>query len=240
MIKLLERAIDAVNERLVLLAPPNASAHQHFRCVDVEPDLHAHLMGKVQALRGSVYLEDGAITRQQLSPGGLHRTPEDERSWHLVTMNEAHQPSACVWYFEHENTVSIEHLRVRNCAMAEDATLRNRFRAAINSELARARRDGLRYAEVGGWAVTRDSRCTSEGLVLALAAYSLGRIAGGALGLTTATVRHASSSILRRLGGRHLEADGVVVPPSLRCSVQVRDGAAAVRFSPAQRQSTQA
>ncbi len=61
--------------------------------------------------------------------------------------------------------------------------------------------------------MTRDSRCTSEGLVLALAAYSLGRIAGGALGLTTATVRHASSTILRRLGGSHLEAHGETVPP---------------------------
>jgi len=213
MIKLLERAIDAVNERLVLLAPPNASAHGHFRSVDVDADLHAHLMRGVQALRGGIYLEDGAITRQQLSPGGLHRTPEDEKSWHLVTMNDDNQPTACVWYFEHANTVSIDHLRVRNCALAGDAVWRDRFRSAIGAELARARRDGLRYAEVGGWAVTRDSRCTSEGLVLALAAYSLGRIAGGALGLTTATVRHASSSILRRLGGTHLEAHGQIVPP---------------------------
>jgi hypothetical protein len=50
-------------------------------------------------------------------------------------------------------------------------------------------------------------------LVLALAAYSLGRIFGGALGITTATVRHSSSTILRRLGGSHLEVDGSRVPP---------------------------
>ena len=38
-------------------------------------------------------------------------------------------------------------------------------------------------------------------------------MAGGALGLTTATVRHCSSTILRRIGGRRLEVDGMVVPP---------------------------
>jgi hypothetical protein len=70
----------------------------------------------------------------------------------------------------------------------------------------------MRFAEVGGWAVSKTARCTSEGLVLALATYSLGRIAGGAVGLTTATVRHASSKILRRLGGSSLEAFGSTVP----------------------------
>jgi hypothetical protein len=36
---------------------------------------------------------------------------------------------------------------------------------------------------------------------------------GGALGLTTATVRHSSSTILRRLGGSLLEIGGSIVPP---------------------------
>jgi hypothetical protein len=84
---------------------------------------------------------------------------------------------------------------------------------AVESEIARARRDYLHYAEVGGWAVAKESRCTSEGLVLALAGFSLGRLCGGCLGITTATVRHYSSSILRRLGGSRLEIDGATVPP---------------------------
>src|SRR5262249_12684176 len=55
-------------------------------------------------------------------------------------------------------------------------------------------------------------RWSSEGLVLALAGYSLGRLLGGALGITTATVRHCSSTILRRLGGSHLEWNGRPIP----------------------------
>src|SRR5690606_41442081 len=95
----------------------------------------------------------------------------------------------------------------------------------IDGELTRARRDGLHYAEVGGWAVTKDSRCTAEGLLLALAAYSLGRHLGGALGLTTATVRHSSSTILRRIGGSHLVHEGESGPtyydPKYKCEMEL-------------------
>ena len=60
--------------------------------------------------------------------------------------------------------------------------------------------------------MSKDRRCTSEGLVLALAAYGLCRMLGGAIGITTANVTHSSSSILRRLGGSHLEFDGTRMP----------------------------
>jgi hypothetical protein len=207
MLKLLERSVATVNQRLLLLAPPKASAHGFFQNVDVDPQLHEAYVGEMQSVRGGIYLQDGAIARKHLSTGGRHQTPEDENSWHLLMLNREQRVTACVWYLEHENTTSIEKLRARNCQLATHDRSREQFHTAVNAELGRARREGLRYAEVGGWAVSPESRCTSEGLVLALAAYSLGRISGGALGLTTATVRHASSTILRRIGGSHLVAD---------------------------------
>jgi hypothetical protein len=108
--------------------------------------------------------------------------------------------------------MSIQHLRLRHCPLARATEWREPLRRAVHQEIARARRDGLRYAEVGGWAVSKARRCTSEGLVLALAAYGLCRVLGGALGVTTANVTHSSSSILRRLGGSHLEFDGTPMP----------------------------
>ena len=212
MLKLLERAIDAIGDRLVLLAPPNAPAYSHYQNLDVDPKLHRHLLRDMQRLRGGVYLQDGAITGDDLTSDGLHRTPEDERSWHLLSYSRERGVSSCVWYLEHEADTTLPSLRVRTCPLARRDEWRRPFTAAIQSELSRARRERLRYAEVGGWAVSPDSRCTPEGLVLALAAFSLGRIAGGALGLTTATVRHASSAILRRLGGTNLEANGQTIP----------------------------
>ena len=212
MLRLLERNIAAVEDRLVLLAPAQAVIPAHFRNVTVDFTEHRTLVREMQRLRGSVYLEEGNVSHDQLTPEGLHETPEDARSWHLLMTDRQGGVSACAWYLEHENTASIENLRVRNCPLARANEWSDRLRTAVESELARARRDKLRYAEVGGWAVSKERRCTSEGLVLALAAYGLCRTLGGALGITTANVKHSSSSILRRLGGSYLESSGKNVP----------------------------
>jgi hypothetical protein len=224
MLKLLERNIASVDQRLVLLAPPSASAHSFFRNVEVDPSLHDTLVGEMQRVRGGIYLEDGAIARHELS-SGRHQTPEDQNSWHFLMLNKQQQVTACVWYMEHSGCASIDALRVRSCPLAAQDEWRSRFRGAIQAELSLAQRLGMRYAEVGGWAVAPEHRCKSEGLLLALAAYSLGRIAGGALGLTTATVRHASSTILRRIGGSHLMSDSGPVPayydPRYNCEMEL-------------------
>jgi hypothetical protein len=225
MLRLLERNIAAIEERLILLAPSAESVGEGFRNVTFDRYRHAERVREMQRLRGKVYLEDGAIERRHLSTDGLHRTPEDERSWHLLMLGRDGGISACAWYLEHENTTSIQNLRVRNCPLAATESSRETLHAAVESEIDRARQDGLRYAEVGGWAVSKQCRCTSEGLLLALAAYSLGRRLGGCLGITTATVRHSSSTILRRLGGSHLEVDGTVVPsyfdPKYNCEMEL-------------------
>jgi len=225
MLRLLERNIAAIEERLILLAPSPSSVGEGFRNVTFDWRVHAERVREMQRLRGKVYLEDGAIERRHLSIEGLHRTPEDERSWHLLMLGRDGGISACAWYLEHANTTSITSLRVRNCPLATTEVGRETLHAAVESEIERARRDGLRYAEVGGWAVSKQSRCSSEGLLLALAAYSLGRRLGGCLGITTATVRHSSSAILRRLGGSLLEAKGTVVPsyfdPKYNCEMEL-------------------
>ena len=213
MLRLLERNIASIEKRLVLVAPPNVSLPGAFTNVTSDRDRHKQLVEEMQRLRGSVYLQDGAVQPHQLTADGLHRTAEDERSWHLLMLNSRQKVSSCAWYMEHDEEARFEHLRVRSCALAQAADWRDRLPEAIDSELRRAREAGLRYAEVGGWAVAKGSRCTSEGLLLALAAYSLGRRLGGVLGLTTATVRHSSSTILRRLGGSLLEVGGAIVPP---------------------------
>ena len=142
--------------------------------------------------------------------------------------------TGCAWYLEHPSSVGVDDLRVRQTPLARSAEWCGKLRKGVESELKRARREQLRYAEVGGWAVSERSRCTSEGLVLALAGYSLGRICGGCLGITTATVRHCSSSILRRLGGSPLAADGCSSPVVLRPAIRVRDGNSAVRLAPSE------
>jgi hypothetical protein len=224
MFKLLERTIDSLDERLVLLAPP-AEVPSFFRDIDANPLRHEMFKKEMQKLRGSIYLDDGAVQREQLSIDGLHETPEDDRSWHLLTVDARERVTGCAWYLEHSGAVRVDDLRVRHCPLTRVKAWREALWKGVESELARARREYLRYAEVGGWAVAKESRCTSEGLLLALAGYSLGRIGGGCLGITTATVRHCSSSILRRLGGSPLEVGGSIIPsyydPKYRCQMEI-------------------
>lgn len=211
MLKLLERNIEAIDSRLMLIAPQGAAHTSPFGRVHVDTTVHDRLLRDVQRMRGTVYLEDGAVQPHQLSWDGRHQTPEDERSWHLLFMTES-KVTACAWYLPHAETATFGDTRARKSPLASDPEWQDKLWHAVESDLALARAEGLHYAEVGGWAVAKESRCTSEGLLLALAAYSLGRAFGGAIGMTTATVRHASSAILRRLGGEHLQCHGEGIP----------------------------
>jgi hypothetical protein len=214
MLKALERNLSSVGERIVLLAPSAASAAGFSHNVVVDGRRHRQFLWDLQRLRGRIYLKDGALQPHQLSPGGLHQTPEDERGWHMLSFNGHGHLNACALYLEHHNTVSFDDLRVRHSALASDAAWRPKLSIAIASELARARHEGLKYVELAGWAVAEESRGTSGPLALALAVYGFSRRrGGGALGLTTATFRHCSATILKRLGGSRFEVDGSELPP---------------------------
>ena len=140
-------------------------------------------------------------------------------------VDRARRVTGCAWYLEHRSDVRVRDLRVRNSPLARMSEWRGKLWKGVEAELNRARAAQLNYAEVGGWAVSEQSRCTSEGLVLALAGYSLGRICGDCLGITTATVRHCSSSILRRLGGAPLQTEGGAIPsyydPRYKCEMEI-------------------
>jgi len=224
VLKLLERTIASLDQRLLLLAP-TTSAPSFFKHVSNDTRRHKRLVREMQKLRGGIYLADGALGRDQLTSEGLHETAEDDRSWHLLMVDDRQRVTGCAWYLEHDSSVRVEDLRVRVSPLARVAEWKDHLWKSVESELDRARREKLRYVEVGGWAVSQASRCTSEGLALALAGYSLGRICGDCLGITTATVRHCSSSILRRLGGAPLESAGVAVPsyydPRYRCEMEI-------------------
>ncbi len=178
MLSFLERQAALIDRRLVLLAPRSAYTAPFFN-LEHSSERHSALLGEVQRLRGAIYVGDGAVRGDDLSSDGRHETAEDRNSWHFLMLTPGGKVSSCVWYLAHEGARRVEELRVRACPLGRDAAWHDTFRTAVEDELTRAGRDGLRFAEVGGWAVSRQSRCTSEGLLLALAAYSLGRLFGG-------------------------------------------------------------
>jgi len=199
--------------RLVVLAPRQARVPGSFARLETSSDYYEHLLRGVQRFRGKVYKEDGAIRESEISRDGRHRHPADERAWHLVSLDRDGEVCGCSRYLAHPNTVGFSQLGVRTASISHSWEWRMRLRTAIDSEVIRARNRGLAYAEVGGWALDSTMRRTTEGIRIALATFSLARILGGCIGITTATRRHCSASILRRIGGRPLRINDVELPP---------------------------
>ena len=223
MRSLLERQIAAVDDRLILIAPPEREIPSTFQNICRDAQRHQSYLHDVQRFRGGIYLGDGAI--RSLSHDGRHQTPEDDRSWHVLRLDEQDRITACIWYLEHHGPMSIDRLRVSDCPLMDHQDWSGQLHGAMASEFGRARAEGVPYAEIGGWAVASGRRCSVEGIMLALSAFSLGRIFGGAIGMAAATARHASATILRRLGGSLLECDGREVPayfdPRYGCEMEL-------------------
>ena len=193
----------------VLLAPSEGAASQ-FDQSSVDPSRHRRLLAEAQRLRGRIYLEDGAIQPSYLS-ADRHIQEADEQAWHLLTVDENEAVVACIRYFAHEATVRFSELSVAGSYIARSAKLGTRVREAVETELDRTRRRGVCFVELGGWAVCESLRCTTEAIRTLLTVYALSQVRGGAVGLSCATTRHHSSSILKRIGGRPLKASGVEV-----------------------------
>ena len=211
--------------QMVLLAPSLAHVPQDFTVATVDPSNHKQLLSGMQRLRGALYLEDGAIRPEQLTEDGRHELPVDNRSWHLLTLDKDRNVSACSRYIAHPKSVSYRNLELTHSALAANPIWGRVLEAAVEAEITFARKLGLAYAEVGGWAVSHEQRCTTEALRIALATYTLANLLGGCIGVSTATVRNCSASILKRLGGVAMNVAGQILPayydPQYDCEMEI-------------------
>jgi hypothetical protein len=208
----------------VLLAPALAYVPPAFGRRDVQDEEHADQLAKVQQMRGRIYLEDGAIEPWQLTEDGRYRLHEDENRWHLLTVKDQ-QLRGCASLKVYIPPTIFSDLGVSQSPQARCSQWGSALRKSVSLDLLLAESELLRYVEAGGWALAPELRCTTEALHIALASYALGELLGGCLGLSTATVRHHSASILRRLGGSTLVCDGRPLPPyydpAYRCEMEI-------------------
>jgi hypothetical protein len=147
-----------------------------------------------------------------LTNDGRHKVAADDRSWHVVSLDEQGRVCACLRYLDESFAGGFDDLWVRHAA-ATASPIGLQFRRAVERQMAEARRKQLGFGEVGGWAVAEDHRGTLEPLRIILATYGLLELLGGCTGVATATFRHRSATILRRIGLESLCADGVELPP---------------------------
>jgi hypothetical protein len=174
----------------------------------------------MERLRGSIYLRDGALKRNQLTRDGRHFTPVDDASWHLLTLDEQGAVAGCVRLFSHPSTVKFEALTVSRAAVAQ-SDRGACFRALVEADLKRARRLAIPFVEIGGWALAEALRYSAEGVRLALSAFAWGRLVGGAIGITTATTRNNSSSMLSRIGAKSVDDVPIYYDPQYECTMAI-------------------
>lgn len=215
-----------VHGRTVVLAPADVgSLPGSFTRVIRNPGRHAALLSGIQKLRGQVYTEDGAIDPSELTSDGRFVQPIDNHAWHLARLDANGDVCGCARYMSYTPDLQFGETGVSQSPLSRSREWSGRFKTAIESEIAQANKLRVDYVEVGGWALTPELRCTSEALRIALGTFSMSRLLGGAIGVTTATKRHCSASILRRIGGRPLVAQGVEIPhyfdPRFDCEMEI-------------------
>ena len=203
---------DARKCELVLLAPHIDQIPTCLTGRTLDESRHYELLSAMQTMRGTLYLEEGALELSQISADGRHRLPVDDNAWHILTLDQHGEVVGCARYMSHKNTASFTELGLSGSALAKSDHWGEKLRSAVEADIRYARHLGVDYVEVGGWAISPKFRNTSHALRIALAAYSLGRILGGCVGVGTVTQRNLSSSILRRMGGHSLRVDDVELP----------------------------
>ncbi len=208
-----------------ILAPKFANYDPAFSIYTVDESVYRSKLDGVQRLRGRVYYNDRAIGDDALDAEGRFRMCGDEEAWHLTLSDGDGRVVGCARYLVYPNTVHYNVLRIGQSAMGQDPEWSAQLRGAVECDLQAARQRSLLYVELGGWALSEELRKTKAALETAAGSYALGSLWGGTLGACTATVRHQSASMLRRLGGSSFMTDGQPLPayfdPNFGCMMEV-------------------
>jgi hypothetical protein len=172
----------------------------------------------IQVLRGTVYREYGPIAAQLLADGRHYQTA-DAQSWHIVLHDSNHRLMGCSRY--RPVVGGFEQLAASQSAIAHSQRFGPMLRKALEGEIGHARRNQIQFGEVGAWALRSEIRCSTAAINIALMTFVLAESLGGGLGITTATTRHHSASILRRLGGRRLAGLPAYYDPKYGCVIEI-------------------
>jgi hypothetical protein len=218
-------SLDRAQPGFALLAPCGISAPSVFRAGKAPGFAYDLLLAEMQRFRGSVYVDDGAISQADLTADGRHSLGIDRDSWHLLALDAYDRVCGCVRILDRTDARSLDDLWIRNSALAESREWGGALRAAIAAEIDSAHREGLRFGEVGGLAMAPETRCTMTSLRTILGAFGLLQLLGGAKCVVTATARHGCAQLLRRIGLAPLAAGGVDLPqypdPQYGCEMRV-------------------
>jgi hypothetical protein len=201
-----------------ILAPSYGEVPESLARASLDSRSHANALFDIQLLRGSVYREYGPIAAQLLADGRHYQTA-DTQSWHIVLHDGDHRIVGCSRYRPVEG--GFEQLGASQSAIAQSQRFGPILRSAVERQMGQARQRRIQYGEVGAWALRPEVRCSTAAVNIALMTFVLAEQLGGGLGITTATTRHHSASILRRLGGRRMAELPAYYDPKYGCVIEI-------------------
>lgn len=169
-------------------------------------------------MRGEVYREYDPIAAELL-PDGRHYDPLDQQCWHIALHTSAGYILGSSRYRVIEN--GFEELSVSGSALAFSQEYGPSLKTAVERHIQRAALSDIQYGEAGMWALRAQARCSTAAVTIALMTFALAKALGGGSGITTATTRHGSSTILQRLGGSTFPGLPPYYEPKYGCVIQV-------------------
>jgi hypothetical protein len=199
--------------QLIVLPPAGFRVPRMFRRVEADSQRNSRLLADMQRLRGKAYMEDGAVRAEDLTPDGRHQLSTDVNCWHVLSVDSEDRVTACLRYLDEGAIACFGDLWVSHAALAHCPRAGWKLRLAVERGRARARALHMSFGSVGGWAVAKEQRRTLEPVAIILATYGLLELLGGCVGMATATFRHHSAAILRKIGLSPLDWGGDELPP---------------------------
>jgi hypothetical protein len=195
--------LKAVGLDLTVIPPLFPNAHSDWHIGEKFSTLadHRAAISDVQRFRGRVYIADGALPPSALDEEDRHYQEFDFENYHLCLRDTEQQLRGCFRLRLHEPTVEIRDLALHEVIERMPSRLGTLCHGALASLFALSQKEQVGIGEVGGWAVDQELRHRRASILLPFAAWSLYEIIGHAIVLATATNRHHSSTILKRIGG---------------------------------------
>jgi hypothetical protein len=213
------------HSRLMILPPVGGQVPGAFAKVERDDHRYSRLLAGMQRLRGRAYLEDGAISPEDLTADGRHEVSADRNCWHAIFVDRDENVTACLRYMDERDRPGFRSLWVSHAALAQCPRRGWKLRQAVEYGRQRALQLCLGFGSVGGWAVSKEHRRTMEPTGIVLATYALLELLGGCVGIATATQRHHAAGILRKIGLSPLSWRGVELSsyfdPKYGCEMEI-------------------
>jgi len=192
--------------QIEVIAPEEHSRIPALLNVVDDHHLHRQRLSELQQFRGSVYVNEGYFPRQALDEQGRHLSQADLRRWHLLITDRDHAIKACVSMCVYDAMPTIDRLALHEVLVRSTGSQLPVYETAVRGLMDQSVRAGLRFGEVGGWAVSPDVRNGAVTVATILAAWSLPRLFGAGDSMWVATVGKGkrAEKILSRMGGFQL------------------------------------